>query len=286
MKKLCYGLCAILMGATLFSCAGKSQSDLQHKVDSLQTSLENMTTDYHQLGEALNVISVGLDSISMMESGLFNPSKESPRPNQREIKEKLNHFKETLKSQRERISLLEQQLGASTNETRSLQRIVVVLRAQLTEKESQIEALQNELGNKNLTIDDLQYRLKTISQQSEDQERLITMQNKIMETQDKQLYEGYVIMGKKSDLKKAGLLKGGFLKKSTLDVSSVDKSLFQVIDTRVVTDIAISSSSPKLLTQVPEDCYSIEKTGKTSVLRITNPARFWEVSKYLIIQTN
>jgi hypothetical protein len=112
------------------------------------------------------------------------------------------------------------------------------------------------------------------------------MQNKIMETQDKQLYEGYVIMGKKSDLKKAGLLKGGFLKKSTLDVSSVDKSLFQVIDTRVVTDIAISSSSPKLLTQVPEDCYSIEKTGKTSVLRITNPARFWEVSKYLIIQTN
>lgn len=286
MKKLCYGLCAILMGATLFSCAGKSQSDLQHKVDSLQTSLETVTADYHQLGEALHVISVGLDSISMMESGLFDRSKESPRPNQREIKEKLDHFKETLKSQRERISLLEQQLGASTNETRSLQRIVVVLRAQLAEKESQIEALQNELGGKNLTIDDLQRRLQSVSQRSEDQERLIKMQNKIMETQDKQLYEGYVIMGTKSELKKSGLLKGGFLKKSTLDVSSVDKSLFKVIDTRVVTEISISSNSVKLLTQVPEDCYTIEKTGKTSVLRITNPTRFWEVSKYLIIQTN
>ena len=286
MKRLSYWAFLMFISVTLISCGGKSDAEWKEQVDSLQTALKQNNADYQQLNEVLTVISESLDSIAMQESELFKADKESPMPNQQAIKENLARFKESLKTQRERIEQLEKQLNNSNGEVKKLQRIIIALKAQLTEKESQIAALQQEVSGKNITIADLRTRMGTLTQESEQQQRVISMQNKIMETQDQQLNEGYVIIASKSELKKAGLLKGGFLKKSTVDLSGIDKSLFKAVDIRVVTEIAIDSKSPTIITQMPADSYQIEKTGKTSVLRVTNPERFWEVSKYLIIQIN
>ena len=286
MNKLIYLLFVLSASTLLFSCGNKTDKEWQAQVDSLQTALEKKTTDYQQMDEALTVISNGLDSIAMQESELFNPDRESPRLNQQEIKNALQHYKETLKTQRERIAQLEQQLNGSTDEVRKLQRVVIALKAQLVEKESQIAALQEEVNGKNFTIGKLKTHMTSLSQKTEEQQQVISMQNKIMETQDKQLNEAYVVMAEKSALKKAGLLKGGFLKKSTVDLAAVDKSLFKAIDVRVVTEIEIDAKKPTILTPMPADSYKIEKTGKKSVLHITDPERFWQSSKYLIIQTN
>ena len=286
MNKFIYLLFVLSASTLLFSCGNKTDKEWQAQVDSLQTALEKKTTDYQQMDEALTVISNGLDSIAMQESELFNPDRESPRLNQQEIKNALQHYKETLKTQRERIAQLEQQLNGSTDEVRKLQRVVIALKAQLVEKESQIAALQEEVNGKNFTIGKLKTHMTSLSQKTEEQQQVISMQNKIMETQDKQLNEAFVVMAEKSALKKAGLLKGGFLKKSTVDLSAVDKSMFKTIDVRVVTEIEIDAKKPTILTPMPADSYKIEKTGKKSVLHITDPDRFWQSSKYLIIQTN
>ena len=286
MNKFIYLLFVLSASTLLFSCGNKTDKEWQAQVDSLQIALEKKTTDYQQMDEALTVISNGLDSIAMQESELFNPDRESPRLNQQEIKNALQHYKETLKTQRERIAQLEQQLNGSTDEVRKLQRVVIALKAQLVEKESQIAALQEEVNGKNFTIGKLKTHMTSLSQKTEEQQQVISMQNKIMETQDKQLNEAFVVMAEKSALKKAGLLKGGFLKKSTVDLSAVDKSMFKTIDVRVVTEIEIDAKKPTILTPMPADSYKIEKTGKKSVLHITDPERFWQSSKYLIIQTN
>lgn len=286
MKKLSYWLFLLFATTALVSCGNKSDKEWQEQVDSLQTALEKKSADYRQLDEALTVISTGLDSIAMQETAIFNPDKESPHPNQQQIKEALDHYKETLKTQRERIAQLEKQLSGSNNEVGKLQRIVIALKAQLAEKESQIASLQQDLDGKTITIDILKGRMNSLAQRSENQQRVITMQNQIMETQDKQLNEAYVVMGSKSELKKSGLLKGGFMKKSSVDLSAVDKSLFKAIDVRVVTEIEINAKKATVLTPMPADSYKIEQTGKTCVLRISDPERFWQSSKFLIIQTN
>ena len=76
------------------------------------------------------------------------------------------------------------------------------------------------------------------------------------------------------------------MRKSKLDISTIDKIRFKTIDIRVTTEISLNSGNPKILTQMPDDSYSIEKKGKTSTLRIINPDKFWSISKYLIIQTD
>lgn len=273
----------------VISCGNQPSQEevLQSQVDSLTTALEQRNTDYEELDQYLTIISDGLDSISKQESEIYNSSKESNVPNREEIQKKLTHFKSTLKNQRERITMLESQLRDGGKKMQKLQAIVVSLKAQLVEKESQIEELQQELESKDFTISLFSQRLDRLTLKNTKQQSLIEEQSKIMQEQDKAINEGFIIIASKAELKKAGLLTGGnLLKKSKVDYSSIDKSLFQKIDTRVVTEITINAKSPKILTQVPSESYTLEKAKKQATLHITNPVQFWNVSKYLIIQTD
>lgn len=279
----------LLLTLFIVSCGNKPSKEevLQTRVDSLTTALSQRNADYEQLDQYLTIIASGLDSISKQESEIFNASKESDVPNREEIQQKLSLFKETLKSQREQITKLESQLREDGKSAQKLQAIVVSLKAQLVEKESQIEDLQGELVDKKLTIAQLRKRMSTLSRKAAAQQEFIDEQSKILQDQDRTLNEGYVKIAKKSELKDIGLLSGGsLLKKSKVDYASIDKSLFQKIDTRVATEFVINSKSPKILTQMPEDTYKFENDGKKTILHITHPERFWNVSKFLIIQTD
>lgn len=284
MKRLC-GLMTIVAVVGLSSCGNKTDQ-LQNRVDSLEKALNASHSDYRHLSEALNVISSGLDSIAMQETALFNSDKESPAPNQQKIKEDLSRFKETLEMQRKRISQLEAQLNGKNDEAMRLQRIIIALKAQLVEKESQVARMQEELNSKSMTIEELRQRMDGLMQESKLQQQIITSQSQVMEMQDRKLYEGYVCIGTKDELKKSGLLKGGFLKKSKVDMSSLDVSKFKTIDIRLTTEIEINSKDAEVLTQMPADSYTLKRTGKKSVLSITDTERFWAVSKYLVIQTD
>ena len=273
---------------TCFSCGNEKKSDsaLTERIDSLETVLKNRDADYQQLDEFLTVISSGLDSIAMKENVIFNADKESGVPNHKKIKTQLADFKQTLQTQRERITALEKQLANSQGNGQKMQLIINSLKAQLTDKENQITALQNELNHKNITIEELGKRMNTLTQQTTMQQQVISSQSQMLQTQDEMLYEGYVIAGKRAELKDKGLLKSGFLRKSKVDISTLNKKHFKTIDIRENTEITLNSANPKIMTQMPEESYSIEKKGKTSVLHIIDPDKFWSISKYLIIATD
>lgn len=281
MKKLTYLVLAVV-AVCLSSCGGKTEAELNAKVDSLQTALNQRDSDYRQLDEFVNVVSECLDSIAQQETDLFNPDKESPLPSHDAVKNQLSRLRETLQVQRQRIANLESQLKSAKGNAQKLQRIIISLKAQLAEKEDQIATLQDEVVNKGLTIEDLRGRLSRMYEMNESQQKIISSQHKIIANQDSQLNEGYVIIGTKSELKDAGVLK-----KKKMDVNGLDKSMFKTIDIRVVTEIDIPSKKPEILSQMPEDSYTIEKVDKkSSTLRITNPERFWSVSKFLIVRTD
>lgn len=286
MKKLISFVLTAVSIICVCSCGNQSSSDLQAKVDSLQTALSQRDADYRTLDEFVNIVSEGLDSIARQETELFDPSKESPTPSQEHVKEQLSHFKQTLQTQRDRIAQLERQLAGSQGNGKKLQRIIVALKAQLEEKESQIAALQDEVNNNNITIGDLRNRIVRVTQENVAQRATIDTQNQTIMDQDDQLHEAYLIIGKKAELKDAGVLKGGFLKKSKVDVNTLDKRMFKTIDVRSVKEISINSKKPSVLSQMPADSYTIEQKGKSSVLRITNVERFWSITKYLIVQTD
>jgi len=46
------------------------------------------------------------------------------------------------------------------------------------------------------------------------------------------------------------------------------------------------SKKAKLLTNHPSSSYVLEKVNEYLVLKITDPNKFWEISKYLVVEVD
>ena len=114
------------------------------------------------------------------------------------------------------------------------------------------------------------------------------MLKQALETQSDMLNECYVKVGTKKELKDVGLLisKGLFSKKK-VDNSNLNKDLFMKVDIRNFLELSIPAKKIKIMTpEPPATSYLIKKTSSGVVLQIQDPTAFWNVSNYLIIQTN
>lgn len=290
MKKVLSLATLVVVLTTLFSCGNKTEQ-LQHQVDSLQSALMERDNDYSQLNDFLNVISDGLDSIAVQENSLLMRNPESPRLNREQMKRGLYELKETLKKQRERIGELEKDLDNGKGDVKKLRNVIAAMKQQIESKDAQINDLLTQLEESKISVDQLTERVSSLTLQTEEQqaqisqqEEMMQTQEQMMQTQEQALNERFIKIGTKQELKEAGLLSGGFMKKSKVDYSKIDRDLFQTVDIREVTEIPIPSKDPKLLTPVPEGSYTLQRNGKSTTLIITDAAKFWSVSDFLIIQ--
>jgi chromosome segregation ATPase len=207
-------------------------------------------------------------------------------PNRQRIKEQLTVLKQSLEEQRTKINSLEQQMRADSKNAAMMKSVINMLKGQLEEKSNRIMELQAELDNKNLSIQELNTRVENLTSQNAQQQETISAQQDMISTQDDMLNMGYVKIGTKQELKDKGLLSTGFLKKAKVDVSNVSKNLFKSVNIREYTEVTINSKKIKIMTQMPEESYTTEEKGGKTVLHINDPAKFWSISKFLIIMTD
>lgn len=70
-----------------------------------------------------------------------------------------------------------------------------------------------------------------------------------------------------------------------LKSADFNKDYFTQIDIRTTKEIKLYSKRAELLTTHPTGSYELVKDDKGQLtLKITNPAEFWSVSRYLVIQ--
>ena len=101
-----------------------------------------------------------------------------------------------------------------------------------------------------------------------------------MARQEKQINNAWFVYGTKAELKEQGILKGG----EVLKDNDFNKDYFTEIDIRNVKNIKTYSKSARLLTTHPDGSYMLTKDGNGYYeLHISNPSRFWSVSKYLVM---
>lgn len=277
MKKQFYVLALMLV--VLSSCNGKQENSTE--VANIEAQAEKLDTrEMNDMMQIINDVSSCLDSIQMQEQIVFRQNEETT--DREKIVARLEAFKELLARKQKQINetiKANESVNKSSKKTiQNLQKMIEYLNQQLTEKTKQIEKLEELCQNKDMKIDALRYSVNELANESE----YLKEQNY---QQDKEINACYYCVASKSELKEKGLLKGGFLKKKKVDNENIDKSLFQQVDNRGFKSLVIKSSSPKIITGNPENSYTITKNEDgTSTLIITNPEKFWNVSKYLIIQ--
>lgn len=276
------GLFALM--CTMIACGDKTKSNPE--ADSLRTQLSAQMEEMDEMNLFLDAVNMSMDSVVNMEGTVLRTTGESPLSRKEQIQKNVEAYKLILQQQRERLDILEKKLKDNNAYAGKMQKTIAALKQQLEEKDQAIIKLSEELEQRNFQIEELKDNVDNLNVQVAELEEDSKAKQEEIDEKVNQMNEAYVFIGDKDALKKAGLIEGGsLLKKSKLNTSNIDKKLFKKVDIRNVKSFQIPDSKPQVLTQMPAGSYEITKTGNnSSELTITDPARFWGVSRFLIIR--
>ena len=283
MKKL---MLLIACAAMFAACDnfGNKQKNLQQQNDSLQTALSQKNAELEEFMNTFNTIQEGFRLINEAE-GRVKVAGEGPASTLDQVKEDMAFIAQTMKQNREKIAELQKQLKGSATATAQMKQTVNNLTAQLAEKAQQLTALQAELASKNIRIAELDDVVAGLNENVKDLIAENEVKSATVASQDKALNTAWFVFGTKSELKEQKIIESKFLQKTkVLEGDDFNKDYFTQIDIRTDKTIKLYSKSAELLTIHPEGSYVLVKDAEGQLtLQITNPNKFWSVSRYLVI---
>ena len=284
MKKLIsLSVCVVMLS----SCGNLTQNEtLKAENDSLSIALANRDAELDNIMAAFNEVQEGFRLINEAENrvDLQSGALEGTSASQK-IKDDIRFISEKLKSNREQIAKLEEQLKNSKYNSAQLKKAIANLNEELQARTQQIETLQTELASKNIRIAELDDAVAGLTQNVADLVAENEVKSATVASQDKALNTAWFVFGTKSELKEQKIIESKFLQRTkVLSDADFNKDYFTQIDIRTDKEIKLYSKDADLLTTHPAGSYELVKDEKGQLtLKITKPAQFWSVSRYLVI---
>ncbi|HEX7615474.1 MAG TPA: hypothetical protein VF554_09370 [Thermoanaerobaculia bacterium] len=248
--------------------AGAATAEMQATLDDVQKSLEDLRV------KELKAVRT---SIAVAQEGKAAPGKRD------ELKAEIEEIRNVVKANLAKLSVLEKQKRTSDQKVTTLERLVAELRKSLEEKEATLAALEEKTLVLAKEAEELRGTVK-------EKEAVVKEKEAAIADRESQMSTAYVLIATQSALKKAGLVekKGSVLGLggNWQRTGQFDETLFKQIDTRKETEFAVGAAPDKarVLSDHPKDSYSFAGTGpKASTLTVTDAARFWKGSKYLVV---
>ncbi|HEX7529443.1 MAG TPA: hypothetical protein VF425_10055 [Thermoanaerobaculia bacterium] len=248
--------------------AGAATAEMQATLDEVQKSLEDLRV------KELKAVRT---SLAVAQEGKAAPGRRE------ELKAEIEEIRQVVKANLAKLSALQKQKGAADQKVTTLERLVGELRKNLEEKESTIAALEEKTLLLAKETDELRGTVK-------EKEAVVQEKEAALTDRETQMSTAYVLIATQKALKKAGLVekKGSVLGLggNWQRTGQFDETLFKQIDTRKETEFAVGAAPDKarVLSDHPKDSYALAGTGpKASTLTVTDAARFWKGSKYLVV---
>lgn len=278
MKHLFY---LAIFAMLLSSCGQEGKKQNLVDGDSVSRIINQKDAEINNLLGTVNDIQDGLNQITEAQ-GRINALKQGGVEGSaaNDIREQMAFIQRTMQLNQERIAQLEKQLKNSNINAQNLRQTIESLQAQLNDKSQQIERLTAELAERDVKIQQQAVEISNLSNDKANLTQANEAKARTISQQDRDLNKAWYVFGTKRELKDHNILKRG-----DVLTQSVNLSYFTEIDVRNVKTIPLGSKSAKLLTTHPKSSYSLDKNDdKTYTLRIIDPASFWSVSRYLVIQ--
>lgn len=280
MKKI---LMIFAVAGCLVACDGGNggKDSVESEKDSLRSVIEQKDNEINDLMGTFNEIQHGFDLINEAEGRVNMLKGNAERNNMAEnIRENMEFIQQTLAENKRKIAELENKLNSSSINSSKLKEAVNRLMGQLKEKDEEIELLRSELAEKNVMIAALDSTVNVLKDENAEIRRDRDVSDEIARNQDVQLNTAWYVFGTSKELKEQGILQKGEVLKG-----EYNKNYFTKIDIRKVNVIPLESRYAELLTNHPANSYSLLKDSKGEyTLGITDAAKFWSVSKYLVVR--
>ena len=259
------------------------------KNDSLSLILQNKDSELDSLFATLNEIEENLAAVNSR----YNSVQELRRANiegQPNVKSQINaqikDIENLMAANKQKIASLQAKINTDTKEGTRLQELVSRQEERIAAQESQIAQLLTELENNKVLIKKLNQDVSDLTASNEQKEQYIKQQTA-------EANRAYYVVGSYDELNEAGIVSkaGGFIgigrRQGTNSEMPLDR--FTQIDRTKVTTIPINMRKALVVSKHPENSYELvmdeNDTKMVSYLRILNPAKFWEQTRFLVIST-
>ncbi len=257
--------------------------------DSVEQVKQALDSNYNQTLVLLNDIETGFSQITQNEIEMKVNLKgvEGPKTNKREmIAAQMTAIKEGVEKNKAKISELRRLAAKSGKANNKLTETIKRLQSELDAQGIQIQTLQTELEQKNIKINELNTTVAVQSKNITEQQNVLEQQKSTLKVQDADLNAVWYCIASSKKLKDAKIISntGLFQSKKVLD-TDFDKTAFTQADLRSISSIATDSKNIKIISSHPQSSYKLV-TGddKNITIQITDPSKFWSVSKYLVVQ--
>lgn len=281
MKKiLLFVACALGLSACNMT-GGQQQDAMQQERDSLQRIINEKDMELDDILGVFNEVQEGIRRINEAEGRVTiaegNPESASSKD---VIRDNMDFIKQAIQQNRDLIAQLQEKLKNSSIKNTKMQKTIESLQAQIDAQSARIQELEASLAEKDALIES---QGEAIAGLSNDVASL-TEENKQkaekVQQQDKELNSAWFVFGTKNELKEQKILTNGDVLKS----GDFNKNYFTKIDIRYDKDIKFYSKSAQLLSSHPAGTYQLTKDNQGQYeLHITDPQKFWSVSKYLVV---
>lgn len=270
---------------TLTACIRKQVVlEVSDQRDSLARVVAAKDSLINTVFEDINSISANLAQIRSRENLIaVAADDEGGRRPVEEIRSDISAIDRLLQENRAKIASLEYtaaRLRKADVRIDALGKTISDLHAQLNDKTASIELLRDELAMKTTEVERLH---DTVALRDAAVERL----NDEKETLEDKLHAVYYVVGPERELRDAQIIdKQGFIGRTlTFNARTGQSEVFSQADSRWLTEVPVGHRKATVVTPHPADAYELVVGDDKVVekLLVTDPDRFWEASKVLVI---
>lgn len=251
----------------------KSQNkDLKNKLFEKDSVLNQSILLFNEIEENLAMINLKEDEIRFKsKDGELNED------GKQWILQEIQNINYLREANKKKVSSLNRQLKKNNEKISGLEKLVANLQSKIIVQDEEIEVLRYELSDLDKEYVEL---LEAYQEQSTLAAETIQELNTV-----------YYAYGTFEELQSNGVLvkEGGFIgigKKTELN-DNFNEDYFTSVDLNKVKEIPIDGGKKvKFISDHPSSSYELVSNGKSHILKINNPAKFWKVSKYLVIEVD
>jgi len=284
-----YAIIAALVMTTA-SCvenSGKYKAVVAQR-DSIAQVSEALDSNYNQTLVVLNDIENGFSEINQKEKDMkVNLKGVEGTTNKRQlISAQMTAIKEGIEQNKAKIAELRKLAAKKGRANSLLAGTIKRLQTEMDEKVVQIQTLQAELEQKNIKITELNTTVDVQNKNITEQQSVMEQQKSTIKVQDTDMNTVWYCVTSSKKLKDAKIItNGGLFQAKKVMNNDFDKNVFTSVDLRSISSIPSHSKRIKIISTHPQNSYKlVTGADKNITIEITNPSKFWSVSKYLVVQ--
>jgi tetrahydromethanopterin S-methyltransferase subunit F/uncharacterized coiled-coil protein SlyX len=279
----------LVVGIIVFSLYNKEHTKLLNLMETQKTSMtEQVSSRDSVISEWITTFDDIQKNITLIKEKeklitVNSANAEISNDKKLQVLEDIKTINTLLEQNKKKIASLNAQLKKSGGTIKVLQVKISELEASMKQNENEITELKSNLVEKKFEVEQLNTQVAVMQD-------TIAKKDETISTKTNELNKAFYVCGTYKELKAKGLLtkEGGFIglgKTESLTGNFPDNSFTQ-IDITVTNSIAVNSKNAKLISEHPAGSYELirDKDKKIESILIKDPALFWKVSKYAVVE--